>query len=105
MLAIIKTGGKEYIVKEGDTLRIEKLEVEEGKTVKFDQVLMASKEDGSGLQVGMPTVSGAVVEGMVTKQGRADKVIVRKFRAKVRYSKTYGHRQPFTEVKISKVSA
>ncbi len=105
MFAIIKTGGKEYIVKEGDALRVEKLDAETGKTVKFDQVLLVSTEDGSGLQLGMPTVGGAVVEGTVQKQGRSRKVIVRKFKAKVRYSRTYGHRQPFTEVKIAKIGA
>lgn len=108
MLAIIKTGGKQYIVKEGDTLRVEKLStdntpIEAGKTVKFDQVLLTASEDGSTLKAGNPT-TGGTVEATVVKQGRAKKVLVRKFRAKVRYSKTYGHRQPFTEVKITKIS-
>jgi len=110
MLAIIKTGGKQYIVKEGDTLRVEKLSteripVEEGKTVTFDEVLLVAEDDGSKMKTGMPAVSKAVVEATVLKQGRAKKLIVRKFRAKVRYSKTYGHRQPFTEIKISKIAA
>jgi large subunit ribosomal protein L21 len=103
MLAIIKTGGKQYIVKEGDTLRIEKLEAEEGKTVQFDEVLLTASEDGSSMKAGTPTTGGTVT-ATVVKNGRAKKLIVRKFRAKVRYSKVRGHRQHFTEVKIGKIA-
>lgn len=103
MIAIIKTGGKQYIVKEGDTLRVEKLAAEQGSTVQFDQVLMTTAEDGASMKVGMPT-TGTTVAATVVKQGRAKKLIVRKFRAKVRYSKTRGHRQHFTEVKIGKIA-
>lgn len=106
MFAVIKTGGKQYKVKEGDTLRVEKLpEVEAGGSVTFDEVLLVGNEDGSSLQIGMPTVSGATVAGTVETQGRAKKVVVRKFKAKSRYYKTRGHRQPFTQVKIGKISA
>lgn len=102
MIAIIQTGGKQYIVKEGDTLRVEKLETEAGKTVQFD-TLMTSAEDASGMKLGMPTL-GTSVTAEVVKQGRAKKILVRKFKAKVRYMRTYGHRQPFTEVKITKIA-
>lgn len=102
MLAIIQTGGKQYLVKEGDTLRVEKLEIEAGKTLQFD-TLMTSEDDASSMQLGTPTL-GEKVTAEVVKQGRSKKVLVRKFKAKVRYMRTYGHRQPFTEVKITKIA-
>ncbi|HLD21421.1 MAG TPA: 50S ribosomal protein L21 [Patescibacteria group bacterium] len=105
MIAVIKTGGKQYKVQEGDTLRVEKLLTEEGKPVSFEDVLLIASEDGATAQIGAPTIKGAIVEATVLKQGRAKKVMVRKFKAKVRYSRTYGHRQPFTEVQITKISA
>lgn len=105
MLAVIKTGGKQYTVKEGDKLRVEKLDLEEGKTVKFEEVLLVSKEDGSDAKVGTPHVSGATVEAKVIEQGRAKKVRVEKFKAKSRYHRVYGHRQPYTAIEITKISA
>lgn len=105
MIAVIKTGGKQYTVKEGDTLRVEKLEAEEGKNITFEEVLLVGKEDGASTQVGTPLVSGAKVEAKVVKHGRDSKVDVRKFKAKSRYYKRYGHRQPFTEVEITSISA
>ncbi len=104
MIAVIKTGGKQYKIQEGDTLRIEKLDVEEGKNVTFDQVLLVSKPDGSDIKVGTPTVDGVSVTAKVLKQGRAKKVEVRKFKAKSRYARNYGHRQPFTEIQIEKIA-
>lgn len=105
MLAVIKTGGKQYTVKEGDVLQVEKLAAEEGSNFAFDQVLLVGKEDGSDAKVGTPVLEGASVEAKVLKQGRAKKVDVRKFKAKTRHYKRYGHRQPFTEVEITKISA
>lgn len=105
MIAVIKTGGKQYIVKEGQALKIEKLETEVGKTVSFDQVLLVSDENGAEAKVGTPTVVGAKVEAEVLEQGRADKISVIKYKPKVHYRRNYGHRQPFTEVKISKIVA
>lgn len=102
MIAIIQTGGKQYIVKEGDTLRVEKLEAEAGNTVQFD-TLLTSAEDVSSFTLGTPSL-GTTVTAEVVKQGRAKKVLVRKFKSKVRYMRTYGHRQPFTEVKITKIA-
>jgi len=99
MLAVIKTGGKQYIVKEGTRLKVEKLEAEEGKTIKLDEVLLA------GEKIGAPLVPGAYVEAKVLKQGRHDKIRVVKFKAKSRYTRTRGHRQHFTELQIVKIAA
>lgn len=102
MYAIIATGGKQYKVSEGDVIRIEKLSVEAGETVTFDQVLAVS--DGE-LKVGCPTVEGASVSATVEKQGKAKKVIVYKYKRKTGYHKKNGHRQLFTQVKIDKINA
>lgn len=103
MYAIIKTGGKQYRVQEGDILRVEKLKADEGQTFEFDQVLAVSKEDG--LTVGTPCVEGAKVEAKVLGQGRDKKIIVFKYKAKKNYRKKQGHRQPFTEIQITKINA
>jgi large subunit ribosomal protein L21 len=102
MYAIIETGGKQYKVSEGDIIRVEKLEAEEGKEYTFDQVLAVN--DGS-LKVGNPTVSGASVTATVMGNGRAKKVIVYKYKRKSGYHKKAGHRQAYTEVKIGKITA
>lgn len=102
MLAIIKTGGKQYIVQKGDTIRVEKLVGEEGAKITFDAVLFKGDEKGSKVEVGAPTLS-ATVEGKVLRQGRSRKVRVVKYKPKTRYNKTQGHRQHFTEVEITKV--
>lgn len=102
MYAIIATGGKQYKVSEGDVIRIEKLPVEAGETVTFDQVLAVS--DGE-LKVGCPTVEGASVSATVEKQGKAKKVIVYKYKRKTGYHKKNGHRQLFTQIKIDKINA
>lgn len=92
------------MVTAGQKIEVEKLPYDEGKTVTFDQVLMHGDTDGSAVTVGTPIVSGATVKATVEKQSRSRKVIVRKFKAKVRYTRTYGHRQPFTEVKITDIN-
>lgn len=102
MYAIIATGGKQYKVSEGDIITIEKLGVEAGEKVTFDQVLVVG---GDELKVGDPTVAGATVEGSVVKEGRAKKVIVYKYKRKTGYHKKNGHRQAYTEVKIDKINA
>jgi len=102
MFAIIQTGGKQYKVQEGDVIYIEKLPVDEGNTVEFDQVLAVQKDQ---LLIGNPTVAGAKVVGKVEKQGRARKIIVFKYKAKKNYHKKQGHRQPYTKVKIEKIEA
>ena len=100
--AIIKTGGKQYKVKEGDKILIEKLEAQEGADVSFDEVLLVSN---GALSIGQPFVDGAKVTGKVLEQGRAKKKIVFRYKAKVRRKKKKGHRQPFTKVEITKISA
>ena len=101
MYAIIATGGKQYKVSEGDIITIEKLGVEAGEKVTFDQVLVVGGDD---LKVGDPTVAGATVEASVVNEGRAKKVIVYKYKRKTGYHKKNGHRQAFTQVKIEKIN-
>ena len=101
MYAIIATGGKQYKVSEGDIITIEKLGVEAGEKVTFDQVLVVGGDD---LKVGDPTVEGATVEASVVKEGRAKKFIVYKYKRKTGYHKKNGHRQAFTQVKIEKIN-
>ncbi len=99
--AVITTGGKQYKVAEGDTLRIEKLGQTEG-TVTFDQVLLVA--DGDAVKVGQPTVPGATVTATVTGAGKADKKLVFRYKSKTRYHKKKGHRQAYTQVKIATIA-
>lgn len=102
MYAVIKTGGKQYRVVEGDTLRIEKLDVATGETVEFDQVLMLG--NGDDVKLGAPIVEGARVAAEVVDQGRGKKLMIVKFRRRKHHRKQMGHRQWFTEVKITEIS-
>jgi len=99
MYAVIVSGGKQHRVKEGETLKLEKLEVETGGTVDFDRVLLVA--DGDDVKVGAPVVEGAKVTGEVVSHGRHDKVQIIKFRRRKHHMKRQGHRQWFTEVKIT----
>ena len=101
MYAIIKTGGKQYKVSEGDSIVIEKLEVEEGSAVEFDEVLTIV--DGEDVVIGRPTVDGAKVKATVEKNGKGPKIRIFKYKHKTNYRRRMGHRQPFTKVKIEKV--
>jgi len=101
MYAIIKTGGKQYRVAEGDTLRVEKLNVE-GDEVTFDQVLLVG---GDEVKIGAPLVEGAKVSASILRQGRAKKIIVFKKKRRKGYHKKQGHRQSYTEVKITGINA
>jgi len=101
MIAVIKTGGKQYIVAPNQKLRVEKLEAEVGQTVEFDQVLL--KETADSIEVGNPVVKGAKVTAKVLQQAKADKVLVLKYKAKTRYNVKRGHRQMFTEVLIEEI--
>lgn len=92
------------MVKEGDILRVEKLEAAEGDTLTLD-ALFVMDESGKDVKVGTPSVKGASVSASVTAQGRAAKIMVVKFHAKTRYKRRNGHRQPFTEIKIGSVKA
>ncbi len=103
MYAIIKTGGKQYRVEEGQIIKIEKLDVEEGSNVEFSEVMMVSTDDG--LTVGTPVVEGAKVTGKVIDHGKNKKIIVFKYKAKKRYRKKTGHRQPYTRVLVEKIDA
>ena len=102
MQAIIVTGGKQYVVNEGDTLFIEKLPVEAGGAGTFDQGLAIV--DGENTKFGTPVVEGAKVEATVVKNGKGKKVRVYKYKAKKGYHKRQGHRQPYTKVEIGKIS-
>lgn len=104
MFAVIKTGGKQYLVREGEALKVEKLEIEVGAPVELE-VLMVAEEDGSTVKVGQPTVKGAKVAATVVEHGRAKKISVIKFKSKVRYRRNVGHRQPFTKIQIEKITA
>lgn len=103
-IAIIKAGGKQYIVQEGQVLKIEKLELEPGSSFEFDALLVSDVE-GTSTTVGAPAVSGTKVKVTVVDHGRDDKVHVIKYKSKSRYRRNVGHRQPFTSVKIEKIAA
>ena len=103
MYAIIETGGKQYTVKEGDTLFIEKLDVEAQSKVIFDKILLVGKDEG--INVGAPYVEGASVEAEVIKNGRSKKIIVFKYKSKKNYRRRQGHRQAYTKVVVSSIKA
>ena len=102
MYAIIKTGGKQYRVQQGDEFRVEKLNANVGDTVVFDEVVAVG---GDKLVVGTPFVEGYAVEAEVLEQGKADKVIIYKYKAKKDYRRKNGHRQPYTLVKVTGIGA
>ncbi|MCF6776124.1 50S ribosomal protein L21 [Thiotrichales bacterium 19X7-9] len=103
MYAVIKTGGKQYKVAEGNTLKVEKIEKGIGETVEFDQVLMCST--GDEVKVGAPFVEGAKVVAEVVEQARAKKIKIIKFRRRKHHMKQQGHRQYFTALKIKSIQA
>jgi large subunit ribosomal protein L21 len=102
MYAIIVTGGKQYLVTEGQKLQVEKLELAVGATLNLD-CLLVSDDSGESVKVGTPLVAGGQVTAKVVAQDRADKVSVIKYKRKVRYRRNVGHRQPFTEILIEKI--
>jgi large subunit ribosomal protein L21 len=102
MYAVIKTGGKQYRVTEGDRLRVEKLAGEVGGTVELDEVLMLG---GDAPKIGKPTVAGAKVVAEIVAQDRAKKIIVFKIKRRKNYRRKSGHRQPFTELRIKAIQA
>jgi large subunit ribosomal protein L21 len=101
MYAVIKTGGKQYVVKKGDFLKVEKLPVESGSQYEFSDVLLVG--NGDAVTVGEPLISGAKVLAEVVEQGKGDKVIIIKFRRRKHYDKKQGHRQLYTKVKITDI--
>jgi large subunit ribosomal protein L21 len=103
MLTVIRTGGKQYLCTPGQKLKIEKVNKKEGAEITFNEVLLLEK--GKKVEIGTPLVKGAKVIGKVLKQGKGKKVIVFKYKAKKRYKVKKGHRQPFTEVEITKIES
>jgi len=103
MYAVIETGGKQYKVKEGDVITIEKLNAQAGDAVEFDKVLLVS--NNGDVQVGVPYLDAAKVFGSVVENGKAQKVVIFKYKSKKDYRKKQGHRQPYTMVQIDGVSA
>jgi large subunit ribosomal protein L21 len=102
MYAVIKTGGKQYRVSQGDTLKVEKLDAGEGDSVEFDQVLMVG--EGEDVRIGTPYVEGSRVSARVKVQARGPKVEIIKFRRRKHHMKRMGHRQDYTEVEITGIS-
>ena len=100
-LAIIESGSKQYLVKKGDKIQIEKIVGEVGNSIKLDKVLMVA--DGANVTIGKPFISDASVEAKVLKQARSKKVIVFKYKAKSKYRRKQGHRQNYTELEITKI--
>ena len=101
MYAIIESCGRQYKVSEGDVVFFEKLDVEEGKKITFDNVVLVS--DDNKVEVGAPYVKGVKVEGKVVAHGKHKKIIVYKYKAKKNYRRTQGHRQPYTKIEITKI--
>lgn len=101
--AVIKTGGKQYLVKPGQKLRIEKLDAKEGGDIEFGEVLLVA--DGDKVEIGTPIVKGAKVLAKVLRQARDKKKIIFRYHSKTRYRKMKGHRQHFTEIEVSEIKA
>lgn len=104
MHAVIKTGGKQYVVKPGDIIDIEKISGEPGEDVNFEEVLLVSA-DGEDVKVGSPVVESAKVEGKIIRQKKGEKIVVFKFKRRKGYRKKAGHRQNLTSVEITSISA
>jgi len=102
MYAVIATGGKQYRVKEGDVLRVEKMPGDIGEELSFNQVLLLSDENG--LSIGDPTVANALVNARIVEQGKGKKVLVFKYKRRKRFRSKQGHRQPYTAVQIKNIS-
>lgn len=103
MYAVFVSGGKQHRVAEGDVVRLELLEADAGQTIEFDQVLLVS--NGESVKIGAPLVEGGKVKGEVVTHGRGEKIRIVKFRRRKHFRKQAGHRQYFTEVKITGISA
>mgnify|MGYP001302750814 CR=1 FL=1 len=103
MYAVIKTGGKQYRVSEGDVLRVEKLNADEGASLDLDQVLMVA--DGDDVKIGAPVLEGGKVSATVLRHGKSKKVTAIKFKRRQNYKRIFGHRQQFSEIKITGISA
>lgn len=102
MYAVIKTGGKQYRVQIGDSIYVEKLDLEDGAAVSFDTVLFSDEQ--SDVRVGTPVLADVKVEGKVIRQAKGKKVVVYKFKSKKNYRRKQGHRQPYTQVEITAIN-
>lgn len=103
MYAVFETGGKQYRAQQGDVLKVEKIGADEGASIDFDKVLMVT--DGDDIKIGAPYVSGGKVTATITAHGRGEKIKIVKFRRRKHFQKATGHRQDYTEVKITGISA
>jgi large subunit ribosomal protein L21 len=103
MYAVIASGGKQYKVREGEILKLEKLDGQVGSEVAFDQVLLLS--DGEAVKIGQPTLADVAVRGHIMEQGREKKILVFKYKRRKRYRRKQGHRQSYTAVKIDRIDA
>lgn len=103
MYAVIKSGGKQYKVAEGDTIKVEKLEVKEGDKIDIQDVLMVA--DGENVTIGTPLVKGAIVSVEVKAQGRGEKIKIIKFKRRKQYRRQAGHRQAYTELAITSIKS
>ena len=103
MYAVFQSGGKQHRVSEGQTIRLEKLDIATGETIEFDQVMMIA--NGEDVKIGVPFVDGSKVKAEIVAHGRGDKIKIVKFRRRKHYRKQQGHRQWFTDVKITAISA
>jgi len=103
MFAVIKTGGKQYVVKEGDVLQIEKLGVEAGRRILFDRVLLI--EEGENTLIGTPVLENAVIRAEILKNLKGEKILVFKKKRRKQFRRTRGHRQPLTEIRIERIIA
>lgn len=101
--AVFTTGGKQYFVSEGDALSVERLQAEEGKIVRFTEVLLTA--DDQSAAVGTPLLKGVVVEAKIVSHGLKPKIMGVKMKAKKRYRRLFGHRQPYTKIEIEKIKA
>lgn len=101
MKAVIRTGGKQYLVSPGDKIKVEKLEGKQGSEINFTDVLLLEKD--KKVEIGKPIIKDVKIVAKILEQGRGDKVIIFKYKAKKRYKKKAGHRQPFTEIEIKEI--
>jgi large subunit ribosomal protein L21 len=105
MFAVVEIGGRQYKVTQNEVIEVEKLDSEAGNSINFDKILLVSEDDGKDLKVGQPYVDGASVTAKVVENFKAPKIIVHKFIAKKRHSKTNGHRQNLTRLEITAIKA
>jgi large subunit ribosomal protein L21 len=103
MYAVVNTGGKQYKVQKGETLRIEKIPGEVGSSVTFDKILMVA--DGENIRVGQPVLENVAVQAQIVEQDKAKKILIFKYKRRKRYRRKNGHRQPFTAIRIDGIEA